>query len=181
MSTSAETPADKPQRLRNALREARIESAERSAVVVDLHDAEVARLEILSEALDPIFAELPDGSELFDRGLSRGEHPKLWIDMIAHISMGRDKRTYRFLADTRGGPIVLAESTEIEPIVEAVAKYMARRMIERERALASDRAGRHLLAPETRRRGGAVMAFVGGLLIGIIAVFALAAFVALRH
>ena len=40
-------------RLRDALRQARIEAADRTGVVVDLRDAEVARLEILNEALDP--------------------------------------------------------------------------------------------------------------------------------
>jgi len=43
----------RPIRLRDALRQARIEAADRTGVVVDLRDAEVARLEILNEALDP--------------------------------------------------------------------------------------------------------------------------------
>ena len=42
----------KPMRLRDALRKARIEAADRTGVVVDLRDAEVARLEILNDALD---------------------------------------------------------------------------------------------------------------------------------
>jgi hypothetical protein len=176
-----EAKPEVPQKLRRALREARVESAERSGVIVDLHDAEVARLEMLNEALDPTFAELPEGSDLFDRGLSRGEQPKLWIDMIAHVAMGRDKRTYRLLADSRHGPVVMAESTEMNPIVEAIVKYMARRMIERERALAADRSGDYLLASPVRARGRLIAAFVLGLLMGVVAVFALAAFVAFRH
>ena len=63
-------------RLRDALRIARIEAAERTGVVVDLHDAEVARLELLNEALDPIFADIPPDVDLFDRGISRGETPQ---------------------------------------------------------------------------------------------------------
>ena len=39
-------------RLRDALRQARIDAADRTGVVVDLRDAEVARLEILNEALE---------------------------------------------------------------------------------------------------------------------------------
>ena len=50
----------KPMRLRDALRQARIEAADRTGVVVDLRDAEVARLEILNEALDPLFAQIPE-------------------------------------------------------------------------------------------------------------------------
>src|SRR6187200_1478344 len=84
----------RPQRLRDALRQARIEAADRTGVVVELRDAEVARLEILNEALDPLFAEIPVGIEMFDRGISQGDTPRLWIDMVAHVAMGRDKRMY---------------------------------------------------------------------------------------
>lgn len=100
-----------PIRLRDALRKARIEAADRTGVVVDLRDAEVARLEILNEALDPLFAQVPEQIDLFDRGISQGETPRLWIDVVAHVVMGRDKRIYRFVQDTRFGRIVLAEST----------------------------------------------------------------------
>ena len=54
-------PASEPRpiRLRDALHKARIEAADRTGVVVDLRDAEVARLEILNDALDPLFAQVP--------------------------------------------------------------------------------------------------------------------------
>src|SRR6202034_4353997 len=124
--------------LKEALHLARVEAAERTSVVVDLRDAEVARLELLNEALDPLFAEIPPEAELFDRGISRGDTPRLWIDSVAHIAMGRDKRAYRFLHDTRVGRRVLAESHEIPDIVEAVTSYVARRLVERQRALDED-------------------------------------------
>ena len=126
-----------PQRLRDALRKARVDQAERSAVVVDLHDAEVARLELLNEALDPLFEEVPKEVDLFDRGISRGETPRLWIDAIAHVCMGPDKRVYRFLQETRYGRKVLAESVNVPEIVHAVTKYLAQRLLERERAAAA--------------------------------------------
>lgn len=133
----AEAPLP-PTPLKEAMREARIEAAERSAVIVDLRDAEVARLELLSEALDPLFADVPKEVELFDRGISRGETPRLWIDVVAHVEMGRDKRQYRFVQDTRYGRAVLAEGYEVPEIVSAVTRYVARRLLERERALADD-------------------------------------------
>src|SRR5690349_23050138 len=129
----------RPTRLRDALRQAGIEAADRTGVVVDLRDAEVARLEILNEALDPLFAQVPEKVDLFDRGISQGETPRLWIDVVAHVVMGRDKRIYRFVQDTRYGRIVLAESHDVTAIVEAVTDYVARRMIEREHALAPAR------------------------------------------
>src|SRR5258708_21219161 len=98
-----ETASGPPQPLKEGLRKARVDQAERSGVVIDLHDAEVARLELLNEALDPLFEELPKEIELFDRGISRGETPRLWIDPGAHIIIGRDKRAYRLLQETRYG------------------------------------------------------------------------------
>jgi hypothetical protein len=47
-AAEAAKPNEPPQRLRDALRKARVDQAERSAVIVDLHDAEVARLEVLN-------------------------------------------------------------------------------------------------------------------------------------
>src|SRR5947208_1945549 len=90
----------KPLRLRDALRKARIEAADRTGVVVDLRDAEVARLEILNEALDPLFGQIPERIDMFDRGISQGDTPRLWIDVITHVLMGRDKRLYRLVQDS---------------------------------------------------------------------------------
>jgi hypothetical protein len=151
------------------LREARIEAAERTGVVVDLRDAEIARLELLNDELDPVFAEVPAGVDLFDRGISRGDTPRLWIDAIAHIEMGRDKRLYRFVQDSRSGRQVVAESQVARDIVEAVTRYLARRLIERERALAGDDIfpppGRTGAKPPARRRG--LWAFVLGILFAL--------------
>ena len=170
-----------PLPLKEALRRARVDQAERTGVVVDLHDAEVARLELLNEALDPVFAELPFGVDLFDRGISSGETPRLWIDAVAHVAMGRDKRLYRLLQDTRHGRKVLAESVHINELVEAVTRYVAQRLIERERALADDGTPTALVdvrqearRERRRRRVRAMRAFVLGLLVGAIALIAAA-------
>src|SRR3979411_3449944 len=134
-SGSSSVSETRPLRLRDARRQARMEAADRTGVVVDLRDAEVARLDILNEALDPLFAQVPEQVDMFDRGISQGETPRLWIDAVAHVLMGRDKRIYRFVQDTRFGRIVLAESHDVPVIVDAVTDYVARRMIEREHAM----------------------------------------------
>jgi hypothetical protein len=155
----SDAPADAaaPSPLTQAMHQARVEAAERTSVVVDLRDAEVARLELLNEALDPLFAEIPPEVELFDRGISRGDTPRLWLDAVAHVAMGRDKRVYRFLSDTRVGRRVVAESHEIADIVKAATDYVARRLVERQRALDEDpdfigRVGRGEAARYLRRR-----------------------------
>ena len=167
----------RPTRLRDALRQARIEAADRTGVVVDLRDAEVARLEILNEALDPLFGQIPEQVDLFDRGISQGDTPRLWIDVVAHVVMGRDKRIYRFVQDTRFGRIVIAESHEVSAIVDAVTDYVARRMVEREHALVATPA-KPVVLEKSRRHGFWIFSL--GFVVGAVALFALALFAALR-
>lgn len=168
------------QPLKDAVREARIEAAERSGVVVELRDAEAARLDLLNEALDPVFKDIPPGVDLFDRGVSRGDTPRLWIDVIAHIEMGRDKRQYRFVQDTRYGRAVLAETYEVPVMVAAVTRYVARRLVERERALADDAdvgfasAQKMMAAERRRRRWRALGTFIYGLIAGVVLLFIVA-------
>src|SRR5436190_22266101 len=111
---SAPEPAT-PGPLKEAVRKTRIEIAEKSSVVVDLRDAELARLELLNDALDPLFEETPPELELIDRGISRGDTTRLWIDVVAYVVMARDKRRYRLVHDTRYGRKVLAEGNDIAP------------------------------------------------------------------
>src|SRR6187402_1780272 len=172
------TSADPFNPLKDAVRDARIEAAERSGVVVDLRDADVARLDLLNDALDPLFDEVPNDVDLFDRGVSKGDTPRLWIDVVAHVEMGRDKRQYRFVQDTRYGRAVLAESYEVPAMADAIKRYVARRLIERERALADD-AGRGvaqavLYQGRRQRRWRAVGMFILGAFVGIAGLIALA-------
>jgi hypothetical protein len=169
----------RPTRLRDALRKARIEAADRTGVVVDLRDAEVARLEILNEALDPLFAQIPEQVDLFDRGISQGETPRLWIDVVAHVLMGRDKRIYRFVQDTRFGRIVIAESHDVAAIVDAVTDYVARRMIEREHALVATPTAAP--APVKKKRRSGFWTFVLGVIVGALALFGFALYASLRN
>ncbi|WP_028347001.1 hypothetical protein [Bradyrhizobium murdochi] len=177
-NTGNEARDMRPTRLRDALRQARIEAADRTGVVVELRDAEVARLEILNEALDPLFAEVPEQIDLFDRGVSQGETPRLWIDVVAHIVMGRDKRIYRFVQDTRFGRIVLAESHDVPVIVDAVTGYVARRMIEREHAMVAMPVAEPVVEKKPRRRGLGM--FVLGFVLGAVALFGVALYASLK-
>jgi hypothetical protein len=182
---AAAVAIEPPSPLTQAMRQARVEVAERSSVVVDLRDAELARLELLNEALSPLFAEIPGDVDLFDRGISRGDTPRLWIDSVAHVAMGRDKRIYRFLLDTRVGRRVLTESHDIAEIVPAVTTYVARRLVERQRALDEDpdfisRIAPKAAAREYRRRrwrsfGWLVLGFLLGSAALIVAALIFAA------
>src|SRR3954469_297704 len=178
--TSGTHPSQpRPVRLRDALLRARIEAADRTGVVVDLRDAEVARLEILNDALDALFKQIPDQVDMFDRGISQGDTPRLWIDVVAHVAMGRDKRIYRFVQDTRFGRIVLAESHDVAAIVQAVTDYVARRMVEREHAMVATPLPEPAPVQKPRRSG--FWTFALGFILGALALFGLALFATLRN
>jgi hypothetical protein len=177
--------------LQDALRRVRTAEAERSDVVVELRDAERARLEMLADALRSVFAEIPEDNETFILGVAAGTPPRLWIDMTSFVAMDRDRRTYRFLKDTRLGRTVLLESANIDDMADCVTNYVAERIIERDRAMEGDwvlkRASRDEAARRAQDRrvaalpaataerpdravlGWIVAAFLGGLLIGVVA------------
>src|ERR1700761_3499213 len=128
----------KPLNLRAAMRRARADSAEQSEAQADLRQAESARLEMLEDAVRPIVDQAPDDVELFDLGVTHGERPRLFLDMISFVDLAHDRRTFRFFQDTRHGRVLIAENESAERIVAAVTNYVARRLVEREQALASD-------------------------------------------
>jgi hypothetical protein len=124
--------------LKRVLREVRIAHAEHNDVVVELKAAEQARLELLAEALDGVFDDLPDDYEQLLLGLLPGNPPRFWVDATSFVAMGRDKRRYQFVKDTRLGRTVLAEDSSVEAIADAVTRYVAERIVEREQAIEAD-------------------------------------------
>lgn len=121
--------------LADAVRDVKNAAADREDVVVEMRETSRTRLELLAQELEPVFADVPEDDPAFDLVISSGQQPRLWIDAVAHVSMGNDRRTYRFLRDTRLGRVVLAESTEIQPVADQVTRYIAERMVERQRMI----------------------------------------------
>nr|WP_319388205.1 hypothetical protein [uncultured Cohaesibacter sp.] len=124
--------------LDRAIRDVRIADVEQSSVVVELGDTERARLEILHDALEDVSKELPEDMDMMTFQIVPGRKPRFWIDITSFVEMARDKRTYRFLKDTRLGRVVLAESQDVDDVADAVTHYLAERIIEREKAIESD-------------------------------------------
>ena len=211
MSDTTDNRSERARSLRDALRQVRTAETERADVVVELRDAERARLEMLADELRSVFNEVPADDEQFIFTVAPGTPPRLWIDMTSFVVMGRDRRVYRFLKDTRLGRTVILETPKIEDMADTVTHYVAERIIERERAMEGDWLVKRVqrddassrLADETRRDdarrseardalsaaaviresrrradpryvGWAVAAFLGGLLIGIVALLAYA-------
>ncbi|MCP4318768.1 MAG: hypothetical protein GY789_22930 [Hyphomicrobiales bacterium] len=136
--SKSKAPGKKIRRLSDVVREARIAAAEREDAVVDMREADRARLELLADEIKPIFEEVPAADDQFDFYLSSGEQPRLWIDAIAHVHMGHDRRTYRFVRDTRFGRVVIAEEADMMTVADSVTRYVAERIVQRQRFLEND-------------------------------------------
>ena len=144
--------------LKEAMERARKAQADRDDVVVDMKQAAQARLELLAQELQPVFAAVPQNNEQFEFAMTNGETPRLWIDMTSFVRMGRDRRTYEFVKDTRLGRALLAESERREDMARAVTDYVAERILERERVVEGD--WQAMKAYDFERRANAPVAAV---------------------
>ncbi len=165
--------------LPDAVRTMRDNAADRFDANAALGEVRRARLEILADELNPVFADVPADDPQFDFVLSSGLRPRLWIDATAHVTMARDARTYRFLRDSRLGRSVVLESTNSSDIAEAVTQHIAERMVERQRMLdgpvapLAGRRGKGLRTHGRRRRPLAIFGeYLSGLLLVIFGIIA---------
>lgn len=179
-------------RLARAIRDVRIGDIEQNGVIVELGDTERARLELLQEALNDVAAELPEDMDMLALQIVPGRKPRFWIDVTSFVEMGRDKRSFRFLKDTRLGRVTVAETTNIDQMADHVTHYLAERIVEREKAIEGDyllqKLSRAALdqdagkpagderAKDENASGGAIWWFLFGVLIGAIGLVAYAWF-----
>lgn len=124
--------------LRDAIRKVQLGEVERSDVVVELQDTERARLDMLADELKDVFKEIPEDDDQFSLQIISGSTPRLWIDATSHVAVGGDRKTYRFLKDTRLGRVVILETANIDDMADCLTEYIAERVIEREKALEGD-------------------------------------------
>ena len=137
-ATAPDHPAAAIDTLKLAMRRARRDEAELAGARAELRTARLGRLELLQDALQPLVAQVPPDVDMFDIALVPSSDPRLFIDMIGFVEMGRDARGYILQQDTRHGRIRVAESESLDTMVDAVTDYVARRLLERDKALASD-------------------------------------------
>lgn len=182
-ANAEEAAARSSRTLSDVMRDVKNAAADRDDVVVEMREASRMRLELLAQELEPFFAEVPRDIEWFDFALSSGAQPRLWIDAVSHVGLGRDRRTYRFVTDTRLGRTVLAESTDLHSVAEQVKRYVAERIVEHQKAMAG---GTETVLPRTepavaggKRRSGwraflhGFLLFVAGAIVGLACAVAL--------
>ena len=121
-----------------AMERVREAQTDRDDVVVEMRQAARTRLEMLGRDLQPVFKDLPQGNDQFEFALTGGDNPRLWVDMTSFVRMGRDRRFYEFVKDTRLGRTILAETDSRSDMARHVTDYVAERVLERERAIEGD-------------------------------------------
>mgnify|MGYP000179512930 CR=1 FL=1 len=131
-------PHTRVRSLREAIRKVQLGEVERSDVVVELQDTERARLEMLSEEMKDVFKEIPEDDDQFTLQIAAGSTPRFWVDATSHVVIAGDRRTYRFLKDTRLGRVVVLETAEIDDMADCLTEYIAERILEREKAIEGD-------------------------------------------
>jgi len=120
--------------LQSAIQSARLEQAQRDDAVAELQEEERVRLSMLEEALEGVFSDIPESHRDLALAVLPADPPRYWVDATSHVVMARDKRTYRFVKDTRLGRTLLHEGQDVEAVADAVTRYVAERIVERQRA-----------------------------------------------
>src|SRR5262245_10316239 len=96
--------------LREAIRKARVEEAERLHRSADRRDGEIARLELLKAELEAVFAELPH-DDRFNLVLVPSRPARLWIDLFTYAAVDDESGAYLFVRNSESGRRTLFSAT----------------------------------------------------------------------
>lgn len=179
-------PHTRVRTLRDAIRKVQLGEVERSDVVVELQDTEKARLDILADEMKDVFKEIPEDDDQFTLQIVAGSTPRFWIDVTSHVVVAGDRKTYRFVKDTRLGRVVVLETAEVDDMADCLTEYIAERILEREKALEGDWLNNRLRqvavegldgkAARSPSWGPMLIAFLIGALVGVAGLIAYAWF-----
>ncbi len=123
--------------LATAMNEARAALAGREEAVEEARGSAFARLQALRAKLAPLYAAIPRDVELFDLGFVTPEKPRLFVDIIAYIEPERGGGAgLRFVQEGRSGRRLLIETEDEAALIGEITRYVAQRLVLRERALA---------------------------------------------
>lgn len=163
--------------LREAIRKARVDEAERLDRSADRRDGEIARLELLKAELEAVFAELPQHDDRFSLVLVPSRPARLWIDLFTYAAIDDSSGAYLFVRNSESGRRTLFSATNVTDIADRITRYMAQEIVRRERqesALAES--GRVVAASGEPRTsvtpvGVVIGAFAVGILTGAVGLF----------
>lgn len=172
MKKSAKNP-DQPapaKSLRDAIHLARIQEAEQIDRSVDRRSTEMARLEVLHAAVEPVFEDIPFEDDRFSLALVPSRPARLWIDIMTYVAMDNAAEVYRMIRNEGTGRRVLVETDDVGAMAGRVTEYVAREIVAREREASGFSYDRIMTRRQGRSRAGmAIAAFIIGVLAGAAA------------
>ncbi len=121
----------------DALRKARLAEAAQLDAFQNVKEARGLRLAALRESLLPHLKGHPLAEGFNELAIQPGETPRLWIDLISSVVVEPDTRNYRLEQERDGRREVLHETDDLKDMSAAVLRYIAHRVIAREKAAAS--------------------------------------------
>jgi len=154
-----------------ALHRARLTQAAHLEAVSEVHGIERLRLELLADALEPVFASIPAGNEHIAPALVAGSPPRLWLDMVAFVEMGDDRRVYRLVQCTRSERRVLHETPDLQTMAQHVTDYIAHRLVEREQALEEANGAAPVGARGGYSTAALILAWICGFAVGVLGLY----------
>jgi hypothetical protein len=93
------------------------------------------KLEALRANLEPLFAAIPPDAEGFDLGFVTESKPRLFVDMLSHVSVDPESGAFRFVQETRNGRRLLLETLDEDVLMSRITDHVAERLVAREYAL----------------------------------------------
>jgi hypothetical protein len=126
-----------------ALREARRAEAAHRDALQNVSDAKALRLIDLQERLIKALPENSDILNLVDLRFEPGEEPRLFVDLVTSVSIEPDAHTFRLSQDRDYRRETLLETGHVDDMCRHILKYVAHRLIARERR------GAAMTAPDT--------------------------------
>lgn len=116
------------------LKEARLAEAAQLEAMLNFSDARALRLENLQLALQDKWAGSSYARSLFQLTIQPGVKPRLWIDLVSSVVMEPDPRCYRLVKDEQAGTTTVFETTNMPEMATYLSRYLAHRLVEREKA-----------------------------------------------
>jgi len=164
--------------LRDAIRKARLDEAERLDRTADDRDGEIARLELLRAELVGVFAEIPSQDDRFNLALVPSRPARLWIDVFTYVAVDDATNAYLFIRNSENGRRTLFSTNNVAEMSDRVTRYVAGEIVRRERmesALVEHGGPARAAAPEQELRLNTrmvILSFIVGLLTGAAGLFA---------
>jgi len=156
--------------LREAIRKARLDEAERLDVTADDRDGEIARLELLKAELETVFADIPRQDDRFSLALVPSRPARLWIDLFTYAAIDDGSGAYLFIRNSENGRRTLFSATTVAEMTDRITSYMAHEIVRRERMEAAllEPGPRQKIVMETDTANSGMSVVLAAFIIGVV-------------